>query len=63
MGNHDDNEKLNPFEKQLEEINEMQKNANIPENSIGSGKIKYRIYEENEKTNIKNTLRYVIGVD
>lgn len=37
MGNHD-NKELNPFEKQLEEINEMQKNVNNPGYFIGSGK-------------------------
>ena len=39
MGNQDNDKELNPLEKQLEEINEWQKNANNPGYFVGSGKV------------------------
>lgn len=39
MNNKDNNKDLNPFEKQMEEIQEMQKNINNPGYFIGSGKV------------------------
>lgn len=39
MSNEDNNKELNPLEKQLDEINEWQKNANNPGYFVGSGKV------------------------
>lgn len=39
MSNEDKNKELNPLEKQLEEINECQRNANNPGYYVGIGKV------------------------
>jgi hypothetical protein len=48
MDNHEENNELNPLEKQLQEINEWQRNANNPGYYIGTGRV---------PTGFKNVMR------